>query len=252
MIDAAGPPKASTSQPESRKPGALRRFAPLLLLVAAGVAAFFLVGDKLSFDTLRDNREALVAWRDANIVFAALAFTALYAAVVALSIPGALWMTLLGGFLFGTALGAPLIVLAATTGATAVFLIARSSLGAALKEKAGPWLSKLEAGFRENAASYLLILRLVPAAPFFVVNLAPAFLGVPLRTFMWTTALGIVPGTVVFTSVGAGLGEVIDRGEEPDLGLIYEPHVLLPLLGLALLSALPIAIKALRGKPAAE
>lgn len=252
MTDPAMTDAVDLQKTPEKKPGALRRFLPLILLLGAAVAAFFLVGDKLNFDTLRDNREALITWRDQNIFVAAAIFTLIYAIVVALSIPGALWMTLLGGFLFGTALGAPLIVLAATTGATTIFLIARSSLGAALKERAGPWLAKLEDGFKENAASYLLILRLVPAAPFFIVNLAPAFLGVRPLTFIWTTALGIVPGTVVFTSVGAGLGEVIDRGEQPDLGLIYEPHVLLPLLGLALLSALPIVLKALRGKPAAD
>lgn len=245
-------PRETESAGQRSKPASWRRFAPLAALLAAGVAAFVLVGDQLSFETLRDNREALIAWRDGNIWLAAATFVAAYAAVVALSIPGAIWMTLLGGFLFGVSLGAPLIVLAATLGATLVFLVARSSLGAALKERAGPWLGKLEAGFRENAASYLLILRLVPAAPFFIVNLAPAFLGVPLSTFIWTTVLGIVPGTVVFTSVGAGLGEIIDQGGRPDLGLIFEPHVLGPLLGLAALSALPILVKALRKGPNAE
>lgn len=253
MTDAAtmtkDAPAAETSAPArgARAAGGWRRLLPFVALIAAGAAAFLLIGDLLSFEALRDNRDALIAWRDANIWLAALTFFAVYTIVVALSIPGAIWLTLLGGFLFGALIGAPLIVLAATLGATMVFLIARSSLGAALKTRAGPWLSRLEAGFRENAASYLLILRLVPAAPFFVVNLAPAFLGVRLWTFVWTTALGIVPGTVVFTSVGAGLGEVIDRGDHPDLGLIFEPHVLGPLLGLAVLSALPILVKALRG-----
>lgn len=225
------------------------RFLPLVVLVSAAAAAYAMFGDALSFDTLKDNREALVAWRDANGLIAALVFVAAYVAVVALSIPGALWMTLLGGFLFGTVLGAPLIVLAATIGATIIFLVARTSLGETLRSRAGPWLAKFEAGFQENAWSYLLILRLVPAAPFFVVNLAPAFLGVKTWTFIWTTALGVVPGTVVYTSVGAGLGAVIDAGGEPNLGLIFEPHVIGPLLGLAALSALPIVVKALRRKP---
>ncbi|MEL6977315.1 MAG: TVP38/TMEM64 family protein [Pseudomonadota bacterium] len=247
-------PQAQTDaapQTQPQKSNGFMRFAPLGALALAAGAAFYFFGDALSFDTLRDNREQLLAWRDANVVLVAGVFVAIYAAVVALSIPGAIWMTLLGGFLFGTWLGAPLIVLAATLGATAVFLIARTSLGAALREKAGPWLKKLEAGFQENAWSYMLILRLVPAFPFFVVNLAPALLGARLWTFVWTTALGIVPGTVVFTSVGAGLGEVIDQGGEPNLGVIFEPHVLGPLLGLAALSALPVLVKALRRRSGA-
>ena len=93
----------------------------------------------------------------------------------------------------------------------------------------------------------LFLIRLVPAIPFFLANLVPALVGVPLSRFVISTFLGIIPGTVVFTSVGAGLGEVFARGETPNLGIIFEPHILLPILGLCVLSALPIAIKALRG-----
>jgi uncharacterized membrane protein YdjX (TVP38/TMEM64 family) len=103
----------------------------------------------------------------------------------------------------------------------------------------------MERGFREGEASYLLVMRLVPAVPFFVANVAPAFLGARLSTFVWTTFLGIVPGTVVFISVGAGLGEQLERGERPDLGVIFEPHILGPLLGLAALAALPLVLKRL-------
>lgn len=247
MTETAYQSDAASPDP-AKKSNFFLRFLPLFALVAAGVAGFIFFGDALNFESLRDNREALIAWRDQNVALAALAFLGVYTLVVALSIPGALWMTLLGGFLFGVTLGAPLIVIAATIGATIVFLVARTSLGEALRAKAGPWLKKLEAGFQENAWSYLLILRLVPAAPFFVVNVAPAFLGARLGTFIWTTAVGIIPGTVVFTSVGAGLGEVIARGEQPNIGIIFEPHVLGPLLGLAALSALPVVVKALRGK----
>ena len=152
--------------------------------------------------------------------------------------PGGLVLTVTAGFLFGTLGGGLTAVVGATLGAVAVFLIARTALGEPLRARAGPWLGRMEAGFRENALSYLLVLRLVPIFPFWLVNLVPAFLGVPLATYALGTFLGIMPATFVFASVGSGLGAVFDRGEEPDLGLVFEPRVLLPLLGLAVL-ALP-------------
>ncbi|MCI4661214.1 MAG: VTT domain-containing protein [Neomegalonema sp.] len=217
----------------------------LLLLFAS---AFYFLGDVLSFATLQANHERLTEWRDANFALALAVFALAYAVIVALSIPGAVWMTIGSGFLFGTFLGTSISVLAATIGASLIFLAARTALGNALKEQAGPWLARIEAGVRENEASYLLLLRLVPAVPFFIANLAPAFVGVSFRTYLWTTFLGIIPATAVFASVGAGLGEVLERGEQPDLGILFEPHVIGPILGLAALSALPILIKALRGK----
>jgi uncharacterized membrane protein YdjX (TVP38/TMEM64 family) len=118
-----------------------------------------------------------------------------------------------------------------------------------LRARAGPWLASLAEGFRADAFSYLLVLRLVPLFPFWLVNLVPALLGVPLRTFALATALGIVPGCLVFASVGAGLGHLLERGEEPDLDLILEPRVLLPLLGLATLALLPVLWRRLRRVP---
>lgn len=240
-------PQPLPQAPETPRQSAARRWAPIAALALASAVAIGLFGDLLSFETLKDNREALLAWRAEHGALAALAFFIAYALAVALSIPGALWMTLLGGFLFGTVLAAPLAAGAATLGATTVFLVARSSLGGGLRGAAGPWLRRLEAGFQEDAWSYLLILRLIPAAPFFVVNLAAACLGARLWTFLWTTALGVIPGALVFASVGAGLGAVIDRGGEPDLGLLMEPRVLGPLAGLALLAAAPVVVKKLRG-----
>lgn len=235
----------------------LRRAAPILLIAAVAVVGAALFGDALNLETLRDNRGALVAWRDANLPLAALAYMAVYVAVVAFSLPGGAAMTLAGGFLFGAAAGAAMVVVAATLGATLLFLAARAGFGDALHARllargGGGLLSQMEAGLRENAASYLLIMRLVPAVPFFVANLAPAFLGVRLRTYVWTTFFGIMPGTAVYAWIGAGLGEVFDRGETPDLGLLLDPVVLGPLLGLAALAALPIVLKAVRGREASR
>lgn len=235
-----------TAMTKPKSEFSLKRFAPL---AAAGVGAVLLYvfgGDYLSFDALRENREALLAWRDGNYVVAALVFMAIYAAATALSFPGGLALTLTGGFLFGTWFGGAFAVIGASIGAVAIFLAAKTGLGDALRARTGGFLKKMEAGFRENEISFLLLLRLVPAVPFFVANVAPAFLGASTTHYAWTTFVGIIPGALVYASVGAGLGAVFAAGEDPNFGLIFEPQVLGPLLGLAALSALPIIIKAIR------
>jgi uncharacterized membrane protein YdjX (TVP38/TMEM64 family) len=136
------------------------------------------------------------------------------------------------------------VLIGATLGATAVFLIAKTALGEPLKAKAGPWLDKMAAGFQENALSYLLVLRLVPLFPFFIVNLVPAFLGVRLGTYVLGTALGIIPGILVFTFTGAGIGSVLDAGETFSVSAVLTPQIITALVGLALLALLPVVYKA--------
>ncbi len=230
---------------------ALRRFAPLALL-ALGLAAFFALGlhRYLDFAALREHREALAAFVAAHRVLAALGFVALYALVTAISVPGGAVLTLAGGYLFGTVLGSVYVVIGATAGATALFLAARSAVGDALRARAGPGLRRMEAGFRENALSYLLFLRLVPLFPFWLVNLVPAFAGVPLGTYVLGTFFGIIPGSVVYAAVGNGLGAVLDAGRAPDLGIVFDPAVLLPILGLAVLALVPVAYKRFKGRGA--
>lgn len=228
-----------------------RRALPIALITAVALTGAILLGDVLSFEALRDNREALIAWRDRTYPLAVFGYTALYVAVVAFSLPGGSVMTLTGGFLFGLVAGAAMTVVAATLGATAIFLAARYGLGdalhARLRARGGQgMLARIEAGLRDSEVSYLLLMRLVPAIPFFVANLAPAFLGVKPSNYVLTTFFGIVPGTLVYSWIGAGLGEVFARGETPDLGLIFDPVILGPILGLCALAALPIAIKAIR------
>ncbi|TYO90832.1 TVP38/TMEM64 family protein [Oceanicella actignis] len=232
--------------------GRWRRLAPLAGLLAGGAAAWWFAGDLLSFEALRDNREALVAWRDANYALAAGVYMLIYVLAVAFSAPGGLALTLAGGFLFGMA-AAPMIVVAATAGATLIFLAARHGLGGALEARArgsGGAMARLRAGIARNEISFLLLMRLVPVVPFFVANLAPAFLGVSLRNYVLTTLFGIIPGTVVYTWVGAGLAEVFARDEAPDLGVIFEPHVLGPLLALCALAAAPMLLRGRLGKDA--
>jgi uncharacterized membrane protein YdjX (TVP38/TMEM64 family) len=225
----------------------LARFWPLGLLML-GLILFFVLGLNryATLDTLRDNREALGQWVATHRALALLIYIVAYAVMVAFSLPGALAATLTGGFLFGTLLGGTATVFAATIGATVLFVAAKTAFGDLLRAKAGPAIKRMEEGFRENAFSYLLVLRLVPLFPFFLVNLAPAFLGVRLPTFIGATFIGIIPGTFVFASLGNGLGAVFDAGRTPDLGLIKEPQVILPLLALAALALVPVLYRRLR------
>lgn len=227
------------------------RILPLIAIAVAAAVGAFTLRDYLSFDALRDNREALIAFRDSNYLASALLFMTAYAVIVAFSLPGATIATLTGGFLFGTVLGAGFNVIAATTGATLIFLAARMGLGQALRARMAAsegLVSKIRKGLDENQWSMLFFIRLVPAVPFFVANLIPAFLAVPLYRFVISTFFGIMPGAVVYTSVGAGLGEVFARGETPNLGIIFEPHILFPILGLCALSLLPVALKWATGR----
>ena len=228
-----------------------RRLIPLAVL-GAGVVAFFALGlDRyLTFDELRRNREALTGFVAAMPVLSVALFVLVYTVAVSLSVPGAVVLTLAGGFLFGIWEGTAAVVIGATAGATVLFLAARFVLGDVLRAKAGPWLSKMEAGFNEDALSYLLVLRLIPAFPFFIVNLVPAFLGVSLRTFVIATFLGIIPGTFVFASIGAGLGSIFDSAQELSLKGALTPQVITALVGLALLSLLPVVYKKIKARRA--
>lgn len=226
-------------------------YAPMVVIGLVALIGAFALRDYLTFDALRENREALIGFRDSNFVLTVLGFVLGYVLIVTFSLPGALIATLTGGFLFGTAFGAAVNVTAATIGATLIFSAARMGLGDRLKARmdaSDGMVAKIKKGLDENQWSMLFFIRLVPAVPFFVANLIPAFLSVPLRRFVISTFFGIIPGSLVYTSVGAGLGEVFVRGETPDLGIIFEPHILLPILGLCVLSVLPVIIKAVTGK----
>lgn len=241
---------SDTTQMQPKK-SVLSRYGPIAIIAAVALVGAFTLRDYLSFDALRDNREALIAFRDANYALTVLGFIAAYVVIVAFSLPGAAIATLTGGFLFGTLFGAGINVIGATIGATLIFLAARFGLGESLKAKMDAsegMVAKIKRGIDENQWSMLFFIRLVPAVPFFVANLIPAFVGVPLYRFAISTFVGIIPGSLVYTSVGAGLGEVFAKGETPNLGIIFEPHILLPILGLTALSLLPIVLKAVTGK----
>ncbi len=239
-----------TQDLEPTRPGWLR-YLPLLAIAVVAVIGFFTLRDTLSFDTLRDNREALLAWRDGNMLWAAMVFAAIYIVIVAFSLPGAAVASVTGGFLFGLGLGTALNVVAATIGAIAIFLAARWGLGQSLAariDSSEGKIKRLREGLARNEISVLFLLRLVPAVPFFVANLLPALVGVRLWNFVWTTALGIIPGALVFTWIGVGLGAVFDRGDSPDLSLLWEPHVIGPIAGLCVLAALPMVLGRTKAK----
>ena len=231
----------------------IRRFGPVLVL-AAGLILFFALGldQYLSFEALHENRERLRNLVEANGVLAIAALILGYALVVAFSLPAGAVLTIAAGFLFGTVVAASCVVVGATLGASAVFLAARTAFADLLRAKAGAGMRRMEAGFRENAFHYLLVLRLIPIFPFWLVNLVPAFLGVTLRTYVLATLIGIIPGTVVYASLGNGLGAIFAAGETPDLGIIFHPEVLLPILALAALAALPVVYKKVKARRAGQ
>ena len=279
--------------------GRIRRFVPLAIL-AAGLALFFALdlGRFVSLSALRDNSAALSQFVSDHSLTASLIYVGIYALATAFSIPGAVIMTIGGGFVFGAAAGGGLLgilwasgltVIGATLGAVGIFLAARSAAGETLRRRAGPWVNRLASGFNANAFSYMLTLRLIPIVPFWLVNLVPAILGVPLVTYALATVIGIVPGTVVYVAVGNGLGELLSLSaivdvfvppwvsslgviggpfciagllgttaeglaaaltiaSTPDLGIILTPALLLPLIGLAVLSLVPVVYKLWRAQ----
>ena len=243
-----------TDMTDHQEPNPWVKRLPLIAIAIAAIVGAFTLKDYLSFQALAENREALIAFRDANYLLTVLVFVAAYVIIVGFSLPGATIATLTGGFLFATFPGALFNVIGATVGATLIFQAARwgfgEKLGARLEGSEGA-VKKIKDGIDENHWSMLFLISLVPAIPFFLANLIPSFLEVPLRRFVISTFFGIMPGSVVYTSVGAGLGEVFARGETPNLGIIFEPAIFLPILGLCALAAMPIVIKAFTGKKGA-
>ena len=242
-------PQSEVAKAGNGSSSLVKRLLPVLVILA-GIGAFFGFGldDYLTFESLSEHRELLLGFVTDNPVLAPLAFMAIYALATAMSLPGALVLTISGGFLFGTLLGGLYVVIGATLGAIAIFLIAKTALGDALRSKAGPWMSRMEAGFKENELSYMLILRLVPLFPFWLVNLVPAFLGVSLGTYAIATFVGIIPGSFAYASVGAGLGTVFDQGQAPGLDILADPKVWGPMVALVVLALVQIVYKRFAGK----
>ncbi len=230
---------------EAGRPRRLGRWLPLALFLAA-LSALYLsgAGEYVSFAALRANLDALQAFIAAHRLVALFLLVVIYAGLAAFSFPAMSLVSVAAGLLFGLWLGFLGVFLGAVIGATALFLIVRTALGDALRRKAGPWLTRFERGFRADEFHYLLALRLIPVFPFWVVNIAPALLGMRPRNFILATAIGIIPGTFVYVWVGEGAAETIRLGGSVDPArLLLEPQILGPLIALALLSLLPVALR---------
>lgn len=241
---------------------------PRLLLLAAfavaAIMALLAVSPHVSLQALAEHRITLRALVTENFVLSILLYVCIYTLAILLLFPTALALTLTGGFLFGWQIGAALTLIAATSGATVVFLMARTALAEPLVRRAGPWLSKVRDGFQKDSFFYLLFLRLVPAFPFWFMNLAPALLGMNLRDYVLATAIGIFPGTLAFSFIGSGIDSVLALHHQdfrdclaatpqPDIPCRFDldpsafvtPQLLAALILLGVIAILPAIVKRL-------
>ncbi len=224
-----------------------KRLIPLTLLILLGALAWLLDLHKyLSFETLQQHQAEIKQLVRTYPFLSVGVYLLLYITLVALSIPGAAIFTIIGGFLFPQPLSTLYVVLGATIGAMLLFYSARFATGDALKRKLGPFYKKMEKGMHKDAASYLLFLRFVPIFPFWVVNLLPAILGVPATTFLWTTAIGIIPGAFAYCQVGEGLGSLLQSKAPLSLHRLLTTEMKIAFIALGVLSLLPLLLKKLK------
>lgn len=224
----------------------MKKYLPLILLVALSTGSWVLeLHHYLNFETLKSNQMAIDSFVSLNPWGSALIYGLLYVLVVSLSIPGAAFMSITTGFLFGQWWGMLIVVISATFGSCFLFLSAKQASPQVLTQRAGSWGDKMQKGFQDNAFSYLLTLRLIPLFPFVAVNLVAALLQIPFRTFFWGTFLGIMPGSFVFVSLGVALRDVIQRPDFKNY-LVVSPKVWIALVGLGILSLLPALYKRFR------
>jgi uncharacterized membrane protein YdjX (TVP38/TMEM64 family) len=236
----------ATASPKAAKTAC--RAVRLMLFSGLGiifVLGFYNLWDLISLDSLARHHQSLIGFKAAHYTLSICLFVLAYSLIVALSFPGAMVASLTGGLLFGLYLGTFLNVIAASLGAIALFFAVRTGVGERLKNKISSGdgqIARLQAELLTHEWSVLFMVRLVPAVPFFLTNLILAIVGVKFHRFAISTALGILPGAVVYTSIGAGLSQIFAAGHRPDLSVIFAPHILMPILGLASLAALPIVM----------
>ena len=233
----------SETQSSETKSSPLKRLLPLAILVL-GLALFFIfdLGRFISIRVLAENYAAITGWVADNLLFALAAFFALYTIAVAFSLPIASPLTLAGGAVLGY-IAAPVIILAATLGALILFLAARGAFADALAKRCGPFMAKISEGFQDQPFFWLLALRLIPLAPFWAVNIAPALLGMRTSSYVAATLIGIAPGTTVYVTVGRGFDAVLAAGKAPDLSTLGDIRIIAPLVGLGVLALIPIVAK---------
>lgn len=227
------------------------RMIPALAFLGAAVLGAVIFRDALTFETLAKHRADLLAFRDAHYLACVLAFVVGYIMLVTFSLPGATVATLTGGFLFGLFPGVFFNLAGATFGAVLLFLAVRAGFGTTLAQKIdaqGGKVARLRAALAANEWEVLFLMRVTPIVPFFAANLIPALLNIRLDRFALTTAVGIIPGALVLTSIGSGLSGVFETGGTPDFSVFLEPYVAGPVVGLVALGLMPIVIRSLRKK----
>ena len=225
----------------------MKKWIPLIIILILMLITYFSgVTKYLTFESIKENRQLIHSYINQYPLLVPFLFILIYLVMTALSLPGGALLSILGGFIFGVPLSTIYTVVGATIGATIIFLAARTALGGLLKQKAGPFLSKIETGFQRNAASYLLFLRLIPLFPFWLGNLSPACFNGRTRTYIGTTLVGIIPGSYVYTQAGSGLGAIFDQGQDFSIKTVLNTEMRIALALLALFALIPIFVKRLR------
>ncbi|MEM1037188.1 MAG: VTT domain-containing protein [Pseudomonadota bacterium] len=242
----------SETETPAEKGNLLVKLWPVYLIAAVLLGAWQLgLFQYLSLDTLREQQETLKTFVAENLILAVVAYIVIYAVATSIMMPGALWITIAGGLLFGLVGGSVMTVIGATTGASMLFFAAKTSFGAALRNRTGGFLSKMEKGFKEDSFSYMFALRLLPIVPFPVANIAPAILGAKYRDYAITTAIGIIPGVIAYTWIGASLGASLDPEATQDLfGVVA--NFIPAFAALGVVALIPVVYKKFFGRKTAN
>ncbi len=254
----------ANSEPRTAVSPTWHRAWPVAALVLA-VAAAYATGlhHYLTLSSVAEHRDTLKAFVADNLLLAMLIYAAVYVGAVALSLPGAALLTIIGGFLFGWMMSAPISIVAATTGSIVVFEAVKTAFGASVAERAGPFVKKLSDGFAKDAFNYLLFLRLTPVFPFFAVNAVAGLANVKLSTFALATLIGIIPGGIAFAYLGTGLDSVIDAHKQAQADCVAQSganacgqsitasdlvtwELLIAFAGLGVVSLIPVILRKLK------
>lgn len=224
------------------------RLLALIAFIIVAAILFYLLAPYLNLESLQNHYLTIQDYKNQHWLLSIIIMMLTYILAVSFSIPGTAILTILTGFLFGIPLGLCMVLISATTGATILFLLAKWFSADWIERKASQWVAKFQQGFQQNAWSYMFILRLLPIFPFPVINIVPGLLKISTCVFMISTFFGIIPGTLVYISLGSGLSQIFENNQQPNLGMIFEPHIILPLIGLALLALLPMIYQHFKGR----
>ena len=206
---------------------------------------YFRLHDYLTFETIKTYQFILREWTITHYISAVFLYLLVFTLIIASGVPGATFLTLIGGFLFGT-IAILYAILGTTLGGLILFLAIRTTFGAGIAAKSSGWIKKMEAGFQKNAFQYLIMLRLMPVFPCWISNISAGALNVPIRTFLLATIIGITPATVIYVFVGKSFDQLFVSDQLPQLSTLLTPSIILPLIGLAILSLLPVFYKGIK------